>query len=162
MSDIVRIREATPRQLHIYLTAVLGADLPWTPDLTPERLIGELNRMGYTKETIQLPPETTGGLPSAGIRKGQRQTRSSTPETLSMEDKVTIFVERSDKEDGDRDIFASVNGRAILIPRGKPVEIARKYLHVLENAIQTVFSKAADGTLIPRDVPTYPFRVVSA
>jgi len=63
----------------------------------------------------------------------------------------------------EKDIFVGVNGVGYHIKRGAEVEVPREVVTVLEESVKTVYEQVRneDGStsMIPRDVPTYPFQV---
>lgn len=85
------------------------------------------------------------------------------PPPIPPAEKVRIYVETQDIPGGDKPVAVSVNGRAMLIPRGKEVDVPRPYVHVLQNAVRDIYDPLEGGGIstTPRKVPSYPFRVIA-
>ena len=83
-----------------------------------------------------------------------------------MEEQLTIRLERSSEKFAPSMVDVSVNGRTEIIPVGKPVKIARKYVDVLarcrSDAFQTVQhgSETSDFQLLRFTQQKYPFSVI--
>ncbi len=74
---------------------------------------------------------------------------------------ITVFIDIQDSADGTQPVWVSVNERGQFIERGKDSEIRLPYLHALHNAIRRLYDQDEDNNMIPRDVLSYPVRVVS-
>lgn len=93
----------------------------------------------------------------------------STPQVLDTapanpadpwDEPVTIVIQKGEEPANQQPVWVSVNGRGMFIKRGVPSTIKRKYVHVLENAVQIVYHQDDDGNMIPENVPSYPFSVL--
>jgi len=77
--------------------------------------------------------------------------------------RVRIVVHQDASPGAEKDIFVGVNGVGYHIKRGAEVEVPREVVTVLEESVKTVYEQVRneDGStsMIPRDVPTYPFQV---
>jgi len=83
-------------------------------------------------------------------------------EVSYWEQKVTVTIAKNEDVGGAEPVWLSCNGRGIWVPRGMQCKIARKYLHILENSIRTIYEQeklpnGMPGELIPRHVQSYPF-----
>lgn len=76
------------------------------------------------------------------------------------DESVTILIQKGETPESQQPVWVSVNGRGLFIKRGVPSTIKRKYVHVIENAIQTIYHNDEDGNMIPENVPSYPFAVL--
>lgn len=80
--------------------------------------------------------------------------------------KIPIMISISEEAGGDEPVPVSVNGIAMLIPRGQRVEVPEPYVEALRHAIMTRYEQVdVDGhghmQMVPREVPAYPFQVFS-
>lgn len=78
--------------------------------------------------------------------------------------KVRIIIDQQEGPGGSEPVFLSVNGRAMLVPRGEEVDIPAHYFEVLKNAERHVYDVDKESRMsnAPRVVPQYPHRVISA
>lgn len=80
--------------------------------------------------------------------------------SASRDPKVKITIPETDGPGGKRGVFVSVNGVAMIVPRGKPVDIPYRYYLVLANAVKTVHEQDEETQeIISTDVPSYPMGV---
>lgn len=148
----INIEDATRQQLYRFLTEQKGVEVKWEPKTTRASLVAELTRIGYDKETILVADEVDA---AEGVKTSRKSSKSES-------DIQTVVIERTEGQGGGDKVVLSVNGSAILVPRGQEVPLHKKFVEVLRNAVTTVMSQAPDGEIIQRDIPTYPFRVVAA
>jgi hypothetical protein len=74
---------------------------------------------------------------------------------------VTVMIAAHDGPGGDEPVPVSVNGKAMLIPRGVEAPIKRMYLEVLKNAVEARYEALDNGGMSPaRPVHRYPFSVL--
>ena len=77
------------------------------------------------------------------------------------DDMLSVIIIREEKPGGDQPVFLAVNGKGILVERGKPSPLKRKYFEVLRNAIQHIYEPVDGGGMSePREVPLYPYQIV--
>lgn len=76
---------------------------------------------------------------------------------------VRIIVQRQEGAGGDDPIPLGVNGKIMLVERGKESDIKDAYFRVLENAVKHVYESLTDGGINPeaRKVATYPYQVIA-
>jgi len=80
---------------------------------------------------------------------------------------ITIRIDTVDEPGGSDPVWVSCNGSGMWIPRGKDVQIKQKYVHILQNAVKTVYDQETDdagnptGQLIGREVNSYPWRTLT-
>ena len=74
--------------------------------------------------------------------------------------RVTFFPQEGD--DGDKSIFASLNGYAYNIPRDMPVVIPKELLEIFENGNATLLSTDARGEVKTRVVKRFQYSVHGA
>lgn len=77
---------------------------------------------------------------------------------------VTLILIEQEGPGGKRDLQVSVNGRLMLLPRGRPIDVPYRYFEALKNAVQTLYDPDPEDkhNLVSREVPSYPFSVVRA
>jgi hypothetical protein len=93
-----------------------------------------LNEVEETKEILTAPPK---------------------PE------RVKIIISESDGDDGQADVFLSVNGKAYTIKRGFEVEVPPEVVEVLEHAVTTkMVQNATTFEMSYKNVPRYAYQVV--
>lgn len=121
-----------------------------------------------------LPPTPSGvvldAVPLAQAVPGTTKARAArgkglVDKTSSGDPKVVIHIPKQTGPGGERHVPVSVNGRLMLIPRGKNVEVPYRYYEALLNAMETRFEEIpAKGDkpaeLKTTDVLAYPFHVV--
>lgn len=74
--------------------------------------------------------------------------------------RVTFFPQ--DGDDGDKSIFASLNGYAYNIPRDIPVVIPKELLEIFENGNATLMSTDSRGEVKTRIVKRFQYSVHGA
>lgn len=79
----------------------------------------------------------------------------------SKDEKVWVIIDMQEGPGGEEPVPLSVNGRALFVPRGKPCQIAQRYVEVLRHAKQTTYTQDKDQNMIPRTVFMYPWRTLS-
>lgn len=160
----VAIDEATLDQLKEFATNTLGLSYHHTANTTH---MLSMIRQVHTKDTIQVadtdaqaaqtmqdPASLTQTQPSAG--KEMNAVKSS------KDPKVTIMIPLSEKEGGDRPVPVGVNGKQMLLPRGKDIVIPYRYYEALLNAVKTEHVQDPNDDqyeIKSREVPAYGFQV---
>ncbi len=95
--------------------------------------------------SVEAP--STGGKPMVG-------TSGETDPT------VIITIAEIEGPGGKRPVFTSVNGVAMLVPRGRPVPIPYRYYMDLLCAVKTVHHQDEEtNEMISSEVPSYPMSV---
>ena len=76
---------------------------------------------------------------------------------------MRIHVNITEEAGGNEPVPVSVNGKVMLIPRGKDVDVPAEYVEVLQHAISHKYDPLPDGGMnpVPREVPLYPFQRVA-
>lgn len=75
---------------------------------------------------------------------------------------VTVIVATQDTAGGNEPVPVSVNGKAMLIPRGEEATIPWAYYQVLKDAVEFRYDPLPDGGMSPaRKVMRYPFNRVA-
>lgn len=100
------------------------------------------------------------GTPTSGKEKGGAKANAKASSAVAKEaglkgDRKTIVIHQGEGAAGREDVVVGVNGVMFSIKRGKPVEVPSEVVHVLENAVTTVYE---NGQAI--DTPRFAFSVV--
>lgn len=88
--------------------------------------------------------------------------RSKEAQEIAKHKRVKILIPSTEAQGGNRPVFVGVNGVSFLIKRDEEVDVPVPVYEVLRNARHTVYKQNDDGSLVPREVPAYPFSVLSA
>ena len=169
MTKTVKIAfaDATDSQLYDYVTGTLNLDVPQTASRSV--LLAKLAQATTAREIeVEVTEKRKPGRPARDKAddaedEDDAPIAKKTPEELALEranEKIKIEIPSQPSAGGDEPVPLSVNGRVFFIPRDKTVEVARKYVEVLENAVQYIYPENdASGLGEPRKVPMYPFSV---
>ena len=154
--------EATLDELKKFAASVLGISV--SPRIGEETLRAKI-RQAYPGDTITIMvlddevEETVGDAP-APASETPTDGKALRGASAENDPKVTITITEMEGAGGKRPVYVGVNGVAMLIPRGRPVDIPYRYYHALTNAIKTLYEQdEASGEVISSDVPTYPMSV---
>lgn len=154
-TETVSLAEATNTQLRTFATKVLGLEVGNFE--TDDQLRAKIAQ-AYSGDTIIVPVE------DAEVAQKAIPIVAGRPDAAGDDEWITILISKQEGIEGDSPVWASVNGRGLWIERGKPQRIRRKYEHVLANAVATVYDLVGEGRdmhLVPREVPRYPYHIVS-
>lgn len=161
----VSLQSADLAQLRYIAGPVLGLDVHRNAGKDALRAkIGAATAQTEFSIPATTAPADTDTAPAAEPPAETGVARSAitfvSPTSGRNDPKVTLIIERSDKEGGDRAVPVGVNGTMILIPRGEEAEIPWRYYLALRNAMETAYaSDPESGEVEERDVPSYPHRV---
>lgn len=155
----IKLQEAKGYQLREFATKVLGLDVKGTESL--EKVRAKI-AAAYDGDEIEVSePETVTApvrvIPTPGASDSDEYSDANANR------KVTILIQAHNGPGGDQPVFAGVNGKGIWIPRGEPVEVAQKFVEVLENAKEDKYDMLPEGGInpTPRKVPVYPFQRIA-
>lgn len=157
----IPIADATEAQLRVFAETVLGMSIH--PNAKRETVIAKVIAAHQgdtiTVEADDAAPQAAQVQAPAPILAGKAEADET---DTSGDGLVRILIETRDEPGGDKPIPVSVNGRAMLIPRGKEVDVPRKYVEVLTKAVRHVYDPIDGGGIstTPRNVPAYPFRII--
>ncbi len=75
---------------------------------------------------------------------------------------VRIHINVTEEVGGERPVQVGCNGKIMLIPRGKDVDIPERFYHILTHAIAYKYDPLPEGGInpVPRKVPLYPHQVL--
>lgn len=160
MSQKIPINEATLAQLREFASTTLGLDIH--PNAKHETVLARV-QAAWNQDEITLPEEP----PETG-QAGASPQPVTDAQKPPAEDKVRVILAVTEEPGGEEPVPVGVNGRVMLIPRGKEVEIPRAYFDVLTQAITyrympQVDERGNDAGLdpTPRKVYLYPFQRVA-
>jgi len=155
MNQKISIAEATQAQFREFANNSLGLNLP--PNTKDETVVAKITA-AWGKDYIMVSKEEDIQKHAGAAPRPVTDVQAS-PE----DDKVRIVISITEDPGGNEPVPVSVNGKAMLIPRGKEVDIPLSYFEVLNNAIAYKYESLGDGGLnpIPREVPAYPFQRVA-
>tara|TARA_Y100000310_G_scaffold54257_1_gene49753 strand:- start:20 stop:541 length:522 start_codon:yes stop_codon:yes gene_type:complete len=154
MPKTIPITKATDAQLRYYATTILGLDIH--PMVSKrETILSKISAASDAAE-ITVPDEDLPDAPPA--RATQEQ-----PTEIPAHDKPPVIVKIAITEavDGEEAVPVSINGKAMLVPRGMWCEIPYPYYEGLRHAVEDRYEPLADGGMstTPRQVSRYPFEV---
>lgn len=163
MSKKIPLATATAAQLRAFAENSLGLDIP--PSATAANMRAKIQQAWNGTEIPVF--DEPGPDEGKDVRVRAPTPAEATGGGKDPNRKVRIMIQRTEEPGGDRPVEVGVNGIKILLPRGEPIEVAYKYVHVLENAIKDTFESAVDqngrmaGLAPPRQVLAYPFSYVA-
>lgn len=147
----VPIDDATEVQLRLFASETLGMDIKDTAkiDTVRARVLAAWDKPEILIADTEAAPEPEASKPAA------KQTEPGM---------VRLILGVTEEAGGADPVQVGVNGKVMLVPRGKEVEIPLAYFQVLENAVQFKYEPLPDGGMEPepRKVPLYPFQRLDA
>jgi hypothetical protein len=153
----IPIAEASEAELRQFAETVLGMSIH--PGAKIETVRAKV-QAAWDKAEIVLPGDEVPKAAPPGVAPRPVTDSQQPPE----QGKVRIIIQRTEDAGGDQPVPVGVNGRVMLIPRGKEVDIPIPYFKVLQKAITHRFEDLGDGkgiNPIPREVPLYPYQRVA-
>lgn len=170
----IAIAEATEEQLRQFCQDSLGLSVH--PSAKRETIISRIRGAQHQGDSIEILVDdiepATGAAPPQGEVKpdvtleapevaAEEQTEL---QRLGAPEKVMVNISMTDEPGGKDPVPVGVNGRVMLIPRNKNVEIPFPYFEALNKAVTYVYDPGPDGLglePIPRKVKVYPVSLVS-
>lgn len=153
------IADATAEELRTFAQVALGLEIEGTENrnvvLSRMRDAGHNpDAEGYRIATFDRPDP---------VRKDQATDGREWREDPGHKDGGrwyhAINIAAAPVEGGDRAVPVRVNGRTMLIPRGKRVMVPEEYVEAIRNASETIWNMTEHGLSDPREVPSYPYAV---
>lgn len=155
----VTLADATESQLRQIAQEQLGLTVPANakPDTIRAKIAAASDKTKFTVTVGKV--EQPLPQPKAQV---MRESRPGFPDPVP-EPMYTIIIDAQDTDGGDEPVPVNP-GRNMWIPRGKECRVKHRYVHVLQNAVRTVYDQPEDskGPLVPRQVLAYPVRIVQA
>lgn len=153
----IEISEATDEQLREFANLTLGLSMP--ANTLRETVLSKLSQAWDKTFIFQSDPVH----PQASAQEGDTPapvTEDQEPPEIPM---VRIHINETEESGGRDPVPVGVNGKVMLIPRGKAVDIPETYYKVLNNAISHKFDPLPGGGIDPnpRTVPLYPHQLVA-
>ncbi len=151
---LIPIAEATVAQLRTFAQETLGISVKENAHLEQVRAKVELawDRDIPIAEAAPEPP-LAGASP-----------KPVTDEQVGPEPgKVRINIGIQEEAGGSSPVPVGVNGKIMLIPRGKDVDIPEAYLEALSHAVTYKYEPMEDGlgmNPVPREMQLYPFQII--
>lgn len=120
---------------------------PPEPETEQPEPFAELSPAGAFSRAPGAPAPPIGGKPMVGA-------------IGKIDPTVLVTIPEVEGPGGKRDVFVSVNGVAMLVPRGSPVPIPYRYYMALMCAVKQVHHQDEDThEIITSEVPAYPMSV---
>jgi len=151
----IDITAATQPQLLVFARDTLGFNSP--PNILAETLRAKI-AAAWPKDYIMV--SEADETPAQDGSKPQPQTAEQAGPAEGMR---RIHINITEEAGGTEAVPVGVNGRIMLVPRGKNVDIPEAYYLVLKAAIKNLYDPIPDGGMnpVPREVPMYPFQLVA-
>jgi len=152
---LIPISEATEAQLRTFAQETLGIEVKPSASIDKVRaaVASAWDRdIPVTDDNEDLAPE--------------QQARAPVPvkdeHLLPDEGLVRINIGIQEEAGGNDPVAVGVNGRIMLIPRGRDVDIPERFLEALQHAVTYKYDNLPDGmgiNPVPREVQLYPFQI---
>ncbi len=156
----IPIDEATEPQLRAFALDTLGMTIKLTAKIETVRA---RIRQAWAKPDILVEDSA-----SAPVSEPAQAGVKATPQPVTDEQQgpaegmVRLILGVTEEAGGADDVQVGVNGKVMLVPRGKQVEIPERYFEALAHAVTYKYDPLPDGGMAPepRKVPLYPFQVL--
>jgi hypothetical protein len=110
---------------------------------------------GYEEAHIII----SDGAPSISASKKAAAGETAKPGAMD-EPMCSIEVHIAQGSGGKRPLFVGVNGKALLIPRGKICEVKLRYLDAIKIAVETKYEYDEEAKAnMPLDTPSYSYQI---
>jgi len=150
---LIPISEATEGQLRTFAQETLGIEIKASTGITKVRAAVE---SAWDRDIPVM--EEAAEVKVAGDAPAPVRASHLPPD----EGLVRINIGIQEEAGGNDPVHVGVNGKIMLIPRGKDVDIPERYLEALEHAVTFKYDSLPDGmgiNPVPRKVQLYPFQV---
>ncbi len=150
---LIPIGEATGPQLRKFAQETLGIEVKSTMGIAKLRAAVE---SAWDRDIPIMDEAGAGEL--AGDQPQPVRARHLPPPA----GKVRINIGIQEEAGGNDPVPVGVNGKIMLIPRGKDVDIPESYLEALQHAVTYKYDSLPDGmgiNPVPREVQLYPFQI---
>lgn len=167
----VLLKDATVAQLRAFAQNNLGIEIGANEVKTA--ILTKI-QAAYTKDEItvleaeEVKATTLAGTDLAAHSKAGKSAQGAAVLTAKTANKdevmVRVLIQRTDTPGGADDVPLGCNGKIMLVPRGKLVEIPRRYFESLKNSVKHVYDSLEGGGMnpVPREVPEFPYQVYDA
>lgn len=152
----ININDATEKQLRWFAEAYCG--LAAFPGNTKIETIRSRVAAAWGKDEI-IVQDDEENKPMVGYNPHPVLDSQQKPDRKI----VRLIIQRTDEAGGDDAVPLGVNGRIMLVPRGKEVDIPAEYFEVLKNAVVHRYESLPDGGMnpVPRPIQAYPFQRIA-
>jgi len=158
----VLLAEATAAELREFARDALG--MQDVKDTASKATLTAQITSAWEQDYILIAPAADDTM--AARRSAKQSFADETPD--NHPEKATVHINISEEKGGDRPVELSVNGKNLLVARGKDQEISWPYYIALCNTVQHLFdpvpvSDTSNGGISPepRKVLRYPFQRVA-
>lgn len=170
----VLLKDATVAQLRTFAESNLGIEIganenkaailakvqaAWAKEEITVTEAGNDKQPAATRlNATDLAANSKAGKSGSGLAVHTAKT------ALKDEDLVRLMIQRTEGPGGADDVPLGCNGKIMLVPRGKIVEIPKRYFESLKNAVKHVHDTLPDGSMnpVPREVPDFPYQLYDA
>lgn len=114
-----------------------------------DKILAELAKVGFSADEITVEaPQAPASPKSDKVDYGSAE-------------RIRIFINEQDGPGGSDPVFLAVNGRGILVPRGKEAVVRKPYVEVLQHAVKRIPIKNAQELITGwREVPMYQYQIL--
>lgn len=152
----IPIGEATEDQLRLFAINTLGIDIKAVAKIETvrARVVAAWDKPDITvDEPKSEPAEASSKVAPKPVTDEQQAPEKNM---------VRLILLVTEEAGGADDVQVGVNGKIMLVPRGKPVEIPEPYFESLAHAVTHKYDALKDGGMdpIPRKVQLYPYQVL--
>jgi hypothetical protein len=151
----IRLVDATHAELSAFATQDLNLELP--DAATRADIIELIKQSGHTAKSFELDDMA---------RRPVGMAARAPSGDLDDYTHVKLTIAMQDIPGGREPVFVSVNGRGMFIPRGEPVEVARRYYEsALRDAVEVHYPETQELTRdrsaleAPIETPRFPITV---
>lgn len=146
------IEDATTQELREFAQISLGLEIEGTENRNV--VLSRMREAGYDPENpkFRVAIMTRPDPAPAQMKDGSTEERNG-----RIYRRITLHA--GPGEGGDRPVPVRVNGKTMLIPRGKPCMVPEEYVEAIRNAQETVYEMTGTGIINPREVPSYPHAI---
>lgn len=150
----VKLNDASTDDLAKYAREVMGLTIHSATGR--DKLIAKMREVEPSLTSIALPDEAP--RMAAAPAEAAGPVRYKTSQTGSFKGELIHRINIAADEKDPHPVKAAVNGVAMLLPRGKDIEVPAPFVRVLKAAVRTNYHQTEDGELIPSEQQAYPFQ----
>lgn len=152
----IPIGDATEDQLRLFAINTLGIDIKAVAKF--ETVLARV-KSAWDKPEISVAGDAPD--PEHGASKATPQAVTD-EQQAPADGMVRLSIGVTEEAGGADPVQLGCNGKIMLVPRGKSVEIPERFFESLAHAVTHKFEALEDGGMnpIPREVPLYPFQVL--
>ncbi len=154
----VPIVDATDDELRQFARDNLGLDIHH--NLGHENLVSQVGQ-AWDKPDILLPDIETSI--DAETQPGSAPSPTHAGQDGPKPGFTRIYIAITEDAGGKDHVPVGVNGKAMLLPRGKNIDVPHRYIEALSRTVKHVYDALEDGGINPepRLVARYPYSVLA-